>query len=133
MSSKIDSAAKYLKSHEWARIDGSEVVIGISDHAQDALSDLVYVELPRVGAKLAKGVTFGVVESVKAASDVYMPVSGTVTLTNKALEKTPEIINKDPYGAGWLIKITPDNLAELDTLLDASAYEAYIKEEEQQH
>ncbi len=130
MNSKIDTTAKYLKSHEWARVDGKDVVIGISDHAQDALSDLVYVELPRVGAKLDKGVTFGVVESVKAASDVYMPVGGTITAVNKALEKTPEIINKDPYNEGWLIRITPDNLAEMDTLLDAEAYEAYVKEEE---
>ena len=130
MSSKIDSAARYLKTHEWARLDGNEVVVGISDHAQDALSDLVYVELPRVGAKLKQGEAFGVVESVKAASDVYMPVSGTITSVNSALEKSPETINKEPYAAGWLIKIKPDNAADLDSLLDSSAYEQFLKEEE---
>jgi glycine cleavage system H protein len=130
MRSKIDPSARYLKSHEWARLEGNEVVIGISDHAQDALSDVVYVELPRVGAKLAKGAAFGVVESVKAASDVYMPVSGTITAANKSLEKTPETINKDPYGGGWLIKVAPDNVAELNDLLDAVAYSTYLAEEE---
>ena len=130
MSSKIDQSAHYLKSHEWARQEGSEIVIGISDHAQDALSDLVYVELPRVGAKLAKGAAFGVVESVKAASDVYMPLSGTITAINQSLEKTPEVINKDPYGAGWLIKVAPDAVSELNELLDAAAYDAFLAAEE---
>jgi glycine cleavage system H protein len=130
MSSKIDPSAKYLKTHEWARLDGDEVVVGISDHAQEALSDLVYVELPRIGTKFNKGDTFGVVESVKAASDVYMPVSGTVTAANNTLEKAPEEINKDPYRAGWLIKIKPDNPAELDELLDATAYQKLLNEEE---
>jgi glycine cleavage system H protein len=130
MSSKIDPSVRYLKSHEWARLEGNDVVVGISDHAQDALSDVVYVELPRVGAKLNKGDAFGVVESVKAASDVYMPLSGTVIAANTALEKTPETINKDPYGAGWLIKVKPDAAANLNELLDATAYEAFLKEEE---
>ncbi|HEY3289668.1 MAG TPA: glycine cleavage system protein GcvH [Anaerolineae bacterium] len=130
MSSKVDPSARYMKTHEWARQEGNEVVIGISDHAQDALSDLVYVELPRIGAKLAKDTVFGVVESVKAASDVYMPVGGTVTATNKALEKTPEVINKDPYTNGWLIKIAPDDLKQLEGLLDATAYSAFLAEEE---
>lgn len=130
MSSNIDPSSRYLKSHEWARIEGSEVLIGISDHAQDALSDIVYVELPRVGARLAKGATFGVVESVKAASDVYMPVSGTITATNKSLEKTPETINKDPYLTGWLIKVAPDDPSEMSALLDAAAYSKYLSEEE---
>ena len=119
MSSAIDTSARYLKTHEWARPEGEEIVCGISDHAQEALSDLVYVELPRVGAKLKAGEAFGVVESVKAASDVYMPVSGVVTAVNNALEKAPETINKDPYQAGWLIRVKPDNPAELDNLLDA--------------
>lgn len=130
MSSKIDQSARYLKSHEWARLEGSEIIVGISDHAQEALSDLVYVELPRVGTKLNKGDAFGVVESVKAASDVYMPVSGTITAANTALEKTPETINQDPYSAGWLIKIKPDNPSDLEQLLDASSYEQLLKEEE---
>jgi glycine cleavage system H protein len=130
MSSKIDSTARYLKTHEWARLDGNEVVVGISDHAQDALSDLVYVELPRVGTKLKQGEMFGVVESVKAASDVYMPVSGTIISVNTALEKTPETINKEPYAAGWLVRIKPDNVADMESLLDANSYEQFLKEEE---
>jgi len=130
MSSKIDTSARYLKSHEWARMEGNEVVVGISDHAQDALSDLVYVELPKVGAKLKQGEMFGVVESVKAASDVYMPVSGTITAVNNALEKSPETINKEPYAAGWMVRIKPDNATDLNALLDASAYEQFLKEEE---
>ena len=129
MSSKIDTTARYQKTHEWARPSGSEVVVGITDHAQEELSDLVFVELPRVGAKLNKGDVFGVVESVKAASDLYLPVAGTITATNTALEKTPETINKDAFGEGWLIKIKPDNPADLDTLLDAQAYEQFLKEE----
>ena len=130
MSSKIDTSARYLKTHEWARLDGNEILVGISDHAQDALSDLVYVELPRVGTKLNQGDTFGVVESVKAASDVYMPLSGTITAVNTALEKSPETINKDPYTAGWLVKVKPDDPADLNNLLDANAYEQLLKEEE---
>ena len=130
MSTEIDKSAKYQKTHEWARLDGSEVIIGISDHAQDALSDLVFVELPSVGDKLAKGIRFGVVESVKAASDVYMPVTGTIAAVNTELEKSPEIINKDPYNGGWIIRVKCDNPAELDTLLDAGAYEQYLREEE---
>jgi glycine cleavage system H protein len=130
MSSRIDPSIKYQKTHEWARKQGSDVVVGISDHAQEALSDLVFVELPRVGAQLAKGAVFGVVESVKAASDVYMPVGGVITAINSAVEKSPEIINKDPYGDGWLIKIKPDNPDEMNALLDAAGYEQYLREEE---
>ena len=130
MSSKIDTSARYLKTHEWARIQGDEVFIGISDHAQDALSDIVYVELPRVGTVFSKGDTFGVVESVKAASDVYVPIGGTVTAINKNLEKTPELINKEPYGAGWLIALSNDHLADMTSLLDSDGYSAYLAEEE---
>jgi glycine cleavage system H protein len=130
MSSKIDTNVRYLKTHEWARADGDVVVCGISDHAQEALSDLVYVELPRVGAKLKAGERFGTVESVKAASDVYMPVGGTISAINTNLEKAPEIINKEPYQGGWLIKIKSDNPAELNNMLDAQAYEQLLKEEE---
>jgi glycine cleavage system H protein len=130
MASKIDSSARYMKTHEWARQEGSELVCGISDHAQEALSDLVYVELPLVGAALRAGEPFGVVESVKAASDVYMPVSGTITAVNNALEGAPEAINKDPYGTGWLIRVKPDNAADLDALMDAAAYEQQLAAEE---
>ena len=108
----------------------AKLIVGISDNAQDALSDIVYVELPNVGAKLAKGERFGTIESVKAASDVYMPVTGTITAANADVEKTPETINKSPFDAGWLIKIKPDNIAEYDALLDAAAYEQQLEEEE---
>ncbi|BCX03497.1 MAG: glycine cleavage system H protein [Candidatus Roseilinea sp.] len=130
MASKIDPSARYLKTHEWARIEGDEIVCGISDHAQAAMNDLVYVELPRVGATYKAGEAFGVVESVKAASDVYMPVSGTITAVNTQLESKPETINQDPYQAGWMIRIKPDNMAEFDNLLDAAAYEQLLKEAE---
>jgi glycine cleavage system H protein len=130
MASKIDPSARYLKTHEWARRDGDEIVCGISDHAQEALSDLVYVELPRVGAHLNAGDVFGVVESVKAASDVYVPVGGTIVATNSALESAPETINSDPYQAGWLIRLKPDNPADFGALMDAAAYEAHLEAEE---
>jgi glycine cleavage system H protein len=130
MASKIDSSARYLKTHEWARLEGSEIVCGISDHAQEALSDLVYVELPSVGAALRAGEVFGVVESVKAASDVYLPVGGTIIAVNHALEGAPEAINKDPYQAGWLIRVKPDNPADFEALMDAAAYEQQLAAEE---
>lgn len=130
MASKIDPSARYLKTHEWARLDGEEIVCGISDHAQGAMSDLVYVELPQVGASFKAGEAFATVESVKAASDVYMPVSGTITAVNSQLESKPEIINQDPYQAGWLVRIKADNPADFDALLDAAAYEQILKAEE---
>lgn len=128
--SKVDSSARYLKTHEWARSDGDEVVAGISDHAQDAMGDLVYVELPRVGDTLKAGDRFGVVESVKAASDVYMPVTGVITAVNAALEGGPELINRDAYGAGWMIRFKPTNPADLEALLDPAAYQAQLDAEE---
>ena len=133
MSSKIDSSAKYLKTHEWARVDegnGDAVVFGISDHAQEAMSDLVYVELPKIGQLLKAGEVFGIVESVKAASDVYAPISGEVIEINESLPATPETINQDPYAGGWMIKVKPSNPAELDALMDAASYEQFLKEEE---
>ncbi len=130
MASKIDPSARYLKTHEWARIEGDEIVCGISDHAQSAMNDLVYVELPRVGATYKAGEAFGVVESVKAASDVYMPVSGTITAVNTQLESKPEIINQDPYQGGWMIRIKPDDMAEFNNLLDADAYAQLLNETE---
>ena len=123
---KIDKTAKYQESHEWARKEGDLIVIGITDHAQDSLSDVVYVEFPAVGDTFSKGDVFGVIESVKAASDLYMPVSGEVTETNEALEDTPEIVNTDPYGEGWLIKVAPSDPAEWDALMTPEAYEASI-------
>jgi glycine cleavage system H protein len=106
------------------------IVCGISDHAQESLSDVVYVELPEVGDAFEKGDTFGVVESVKAASDVYMPMGGEITAANEALEDEPELVNQDPYGDGWMIQFRPSDPGEFDNLMDAEAYEAFVAEEE---
>src|SRR5690348_25883 len=124
----IPADLKYTRTDEWVKIENNEGIIGISDYAQDALSDLVYVELPQVGDTLKAGERFGTVESVKAASDLQSPISGTVTAINKSLEDAPETINKDPYGAAWFIKVKPDDMTELDKLLDAAAYEKYCAE-----
>ena len=126
---KYDSNAKYLKSHEWARQEGDLIVCGISDYAQDSLSDVVYVELPEVGATLASGDIFGVVESVKAASDLYLPMGGEIVEVNEALIDAPETINADPFGAGWMIKVRPSAPSEWDALLDAEAYQAAAEAE----
>lgn len=130
MSSSIPSDLKYLESHEWARSepDGT-ITVGISDHAQGALGDLVFVELPEVGKVLAKGAAAAVVESVKAASDVYSPVSGEVIAANESLSGSPELVNQDPYGQGWLFKIKPSDPAELGQLLDAAAYGKVVENE----
>lgn len=121
---------KYTKSHEWVRreSDGT-LTVGITDHAQDLMGDLVYVELPEAGRKLTAGKEVAVVESVKAASDVYAPVSGEITAANAALAGTPETINKDPYGEGWMFKIRPSNPADFNALLDAAAYDAQVAAE----
>ena len=120
---KLDPQAKYRESHEWARQEGDLIVCGISDHAQDSLSDVVYVELPEVGTSLKQGDVFGVVESVKAANDLYLPMSGEVVEINAALADSPEVVNSDPYGAGWMLKIKPSNPAEWDSLLTSDDYE----------
>lgn len=114
---------KYAASHEWARVntDGS-VTIGITDHAQEALGDLVYVEVPEVDSHFGASDAFGVVESVKAASDVYLPISGTILEVNEALEDGPELVNDSAYDEGWLVRIQPDDETELDTLMDSAAY-----------
>ena len=125
--SNIPADLKYLSSHEWVRVeaDGS-LTVGISDHAQSALGDLVFVETPDIGRQLKAGEAFAVVESVKAASDVYSPVSGEVLAVNESLGATPELINQAPYGEGWLMKIRPSDQAELSKLLDATAYQAVV-------
>lgn len=127
--SEIRSELKYLSSHEWARLeeDGT-VTVGISDHAQDALGDVVYVETPEVGSTLAAGDEAGVVESVKAASDIYSPVSGEVIAVNEALEDAPETVNTSPYDDGWFFRVKPSDASELDKLLDADAYRAESEE-----
>lgn len=121
---------KYASSHEWARLeeDGT-VTVGISDHAQDALGDVVFVELPELGATLAAGDEAGVVESVKAASDVYSPVSGEVVAINEALEDAPEMVNSDPYTDGWFFRVQVTDAAELEKLLSAEDYDARCAEE----
>ncbi len=115
---------KYAASHEWARLEGDIVTVGITDHAQDALGDLVYVELPTVGDQISAGDEAGVVESVKAASDIYAPVSGEIVEVNEALADAPETVNSEPYAGGWLYKIKVSDASELDKLLSAAEYEA---------
>lgn len=129
--SNIPSDLKYLSSHEWARLedDGETVTVGITDHAQEMLGDVVFVELPEVGAELAAGDEAGVVESVKAASDIYCPVGGEVIEVNEALEETPELVNTDPYNDGWFFKVRINDKAELQTLLDAEDYEEVCESE----
>lgn len=124
------SDVKYLKSHEWAKQKGDEIVCGISDYAQDELSDVVYVEMPEVGATFGKGDIFGVVESVKAASDLYMPMGGEITAVNEKLEDAPELINESPFGEGWMIRFRPSNASEWDELLDVDAYKQAVAEED---
>jgi glycine cleavage system H protein len=121
--SEIPGDLKFLSSHEWARIeDDGTVTVGISDHAQDLLGDIVFVELPEVGKTVAAESEAAIVESVKAASDVYSPLSGEIIAVNDSLETSPEIINDSPYDEGWFFKIKPDNLDELADLLDAESY-----------
>lgn len=121
---------RYTDHDEWVRVDGDELVIGITDFAQDQLSDIVYVELPEVGDHLDKGEAFGVVESVKAASDVYMPVDGEIVATNAELEDAPETVNESPYGDGWFVRIRPDDISQLDALMDSGAYRAHVQAQE---
>lgn len=128
--SEIPGDLKFLKSHEWARVeDDGSVRVGISDHAQAQLGDLVYVELPEVGAAAKTGTGTAVVESVKAASDIYSPVSGEIIAVNELLNDTPETINEDAFGEGWIFLVRPSDRAELDELLDANAYEELIENE----
>lgn len=122
--SELPTELKYAASHEWARLDGDVVTVGITDHAQDALGDLVFVELPSVGDVVSAGQEAGVVESVKAASDIYAPVSGEIVAINEALVDAPEMVNTEPYTGGWLYQIKVRDAAELNELLDAEAYAA---------
>jgi glycine cleavage system H protein len=113
---------RYSSDHEWVRTEDGGVRLGVTDYAQDALGDVVYVQLPEVGTTVAAGATLGEVESTKSVSEIYAPVSGTVTEVNTDLDATPELINSDPYGAGWIVVITPEDPAAVDALLDAAAY-----------
>jgi len=122
MSTTFPDDRRYSREHEWVRVDGSTAVIGITSFAADELGDIVYVELPEVGARLTQFATFGVVESVKAVSDLFAPVSGEVTEVNVDLRASPELLNTDPFGAGWIAKLTLADAAEMEKLLDAAAY-----------
>ena len=118
---------RYTKDHEWARKDGDLVTVGITHYAQDQLGDVVFVELPKVGAKVAQMQTFGVVESVKAVSDLFAPLSGVVVEVNQELTREPERVNRDPYGGGWLIVVELSNPGEADKLMSAPQYEEFLK------
>lgn len=126
MATNVPAGLKYSKEHEWVKTEGNVATIGITDHAQHALGDIVFVELPKVGADAKFMKPIGVVESVKAASDIYSPVSGKVAAVNSELAKTPESINTDPYGAGWMVKIELSSVDELNKLLDADGYTAFL-------
>ena len=128
--SDIREELKYASTHEWARLeDDGTITIGISDHAQDALGDIVYIEHPDKGQEVVAGQEVAVVESVKAASDIYAPISGAVVSVNEDLEDAPELVNQDPYGGGWFFRIEPTDLSELDDLLDSQAYEEISAED----
>jgi glycine cleavage system H protein len=126
--SQIPDTLRYAASHEWVRVDNDLGTVGITDHAQSELSDVVYVDLPKVGAQATAGAVIAVIESVKAASDIYAPVSGEIVEINIALTAKPELINQDPYGAAWLFRVKIVNATDLDKLKDAAAYKASINE-----
>jgi glycine cleavage system H protein len=123
---QVPQQLRYSSDHEWVALDGTRARVGITDYAQDALGDVVYVQLPTVGATVTAGDSFGEVESTKSVSDVYAPVSGTVVAVNEALGDTPELLNSDPYGAGWICEIECSDVGQADSLLDAAAYQTLI-------
>ena len=125
---KFPTNVKYTSEHEWIRLEGEEGYVGITDYAQDQLGDIVFVDVPTEGETLEKGEAFGSIEVVKTVSDLFIPIGGEVLVVNPALEENPELVNKDPYGEGWLIKIKPANVAEMEDLLDAEAYQKLINE-----
>ncbi|MFC1852710.1 glycine cleavage system protein GcvH [candidate division CSSED10-310 bacterium] len=120
---------KYSKEHEWVKIEGDLAIIGITDYAQNELGEIVYVELPQAGSTFQVQEVFGSVESVKAVSDIFAPISGEIDSPNELLEEEPELLNNDPHGEGWLVKMVPANTAEIDELMDAAAYEKFLAEE----
>ena len=124
----VPTDRRYTKDHEWVRVDGDIATVGITQYAAEQLGDVVFVELPDVGRALSRHATFGVVESVKAVSDLYAPIGGEVRATNGELGKAPELVNQDPYEAGWMIRVSVADPGELDRLLDATAYEQLIAE-----
>ena len=124
---QLPDNVQYTDDHEWARVEGDKAKAGISDYAQDQLGDIVYVELPQAGDSFDKGQEFGTVESVKAVAELYMPVGGTILAVNSALEKSPELVNKDPYGDGWMIEVQPSDPAQFDALMKKGAYLETLK------
>ena len=124
----VPSDLRYTKDHEWVRVDGTDATVGITEYAANQLGDIVFVELPEVGRTLSQAGVFGVVESVKAVSDLFAPLSGPVVEANEALAGKPELVNSDPYGDGWMVRVTVAEKSELEALLDAAAYEALIAE-----
>ena len=128
MSSSIPKNLRYSSDHEWAAIDGTAVRVGITDYAQDALGDVVYVELPGVGERVEQGEAFGEVESTKSVSELFAPVSGVITAVNEALSGSPQRLNEDPYGNGWICTVSLDDPAEFENLLDADGYRALLGE-----
>ena len=126
--SEVPEDMYYTKEHEWIRVEGDEIVIGITDHAQNALTDIVYVELPDEGEELGDMEEFAIVESVKSASPIFAPLAGQVTAVNEQLDDTPELLNEEPYGAGWIIRMRLSNPEAVSTLMDAAAYKAEIGE-----
>ncbi|WP_426751426.1 glycine cleavage system protein GcvH [Myxococcus sp. Y35] len=127
MADNIPGDLKYTREHEWARAQGNVVVVGVTDHAQTSLGDVVYVELPKVGAKVTAGASVGTIESTKAVSELFSPLSGTVVKVNDSLTDNPSQVNDDPYGAGWLVEIEPSDPKQVDGLLDAAAYAELVK------
>ncbi len=128
---EIPQGLKYSKEHEWVATEESVATIGITDHAQDQLGEIVFIELPAVGEKVSKDDPFGVVESVKAVSDIYAPVSGTVIEVNEDLPESPEVVNEDPYGDGWLIKVKMNDPSDLEDLMDGEEYSALVAREKE--
>ena len=126
--SEIPEGLIYTKEHEWIKVEGNEITVGITDYAQNALTDVVWVELPELGVSVKSMDSFANVESVKSVSEIYAPVSGEVTEINEDLEDAPETVNTDPYGDGWICRMSMDNPGELDALLDAAAYKSLIEE-----
>ncbi len=127
MAGNVPNDLKYTREHEWARVQGKTVVVGVTQHAQESLGDGVYVELPKVGATVTSGKQFGVIESTKAVSELYSPLTGTVVKVNDALTDNPSTVNTDPYGAGWIVELEPSDPKQVDTLLDAAAYTELLK------
>ena len=124
---KVDPGCRYSEEHEWVRVEGEEAILGITDYAQSQLSDVVYVELPEAGDSFERGEIFATVESVKAASDIYMPIGGEILEINSALDDSPALVNQDPFGEAWLVRVRFADPKELDDLMEADAYQAFVE------